>query len=215
MRLRAFLAIVITPALAAIMAGQSPMSHTPYSGPARERWRQVLTRLAEHPESTESALNAFRLRQGLPFEFWADSATDSTRYQIEDAPCGGVTRAFCRTLRAGPPGLALETVLEFDATGRVVRHWLIDLNTPVDGVRGGSLLVPFHAGHKSLHIEAELAVEPSGTYRVEEKRTYPARSRIPCPPLKEFGASAYLRCWMYPDLATRGSHRIAYQGPCT
>jgi hypothetical protein len=106
-----------------------------------------------------------------------------------------------------------ELVVELSQTGKIIRRWPMPVDSIVAAVSGGQIIIP--RGDARAGAEA-LAINERGDLSL---RTIPASAdfgkSIKCPLIREFGDSAYLRCFEHRDLASGQIRRIAYQGPCT
>ncbi len=169
----------------------------------------VLTGTTKAAEST----GVFEVR------VWAGAnAKDDPRVVeiVEHHACTGDV-AIIRVDRMPPPRrkatLEPELVVELSQTGKITRRWPMPVDSIVAAVSGGQIIVS--QGDARAGAEA-LAINEKGDLSL---RTIPTSADfgkwVKCPPIQEFGDSAYLRCFEHRDLGSGQTRRLAYQGPCT
>jgi hypothetical protein len=164
-----------------------------------------------------TVLEALRRRVGLAFDLWADSTVDSTKYILNDAPCGTVAAVLLKRLPLGTRGLSADFAIEADSTGRAQVKWPMPLDSWVDEVRGKALLVPFEVRDETgVPVVVDLAIQPSGAFTVVPRlRDTPPNDEVACPPIAVLQGSAYAICQRFNDPTTRRPRLIGFQRPCT
>jgi len=167
-----------------------------------------------------SYANATEESKGLvEVAVWAgpNAGADSRVVRIyEHLACSGKV-ALIRVDRMPAPQpkatLELELVVELAHGDKVVRRWGMPVDAVVAAVSGDRIIVPASeasVGAKAFSISTTGAI---GRTTVPNKADF--GKSIECPHIKEFGDSAYLRCFEFRDLASSQLRRIAYQAPCT
>ena len=113
--------------------------------------------------------------------------------------------------------LVPELVVEFDRSGEVVRRWPTPVEPYVVAIDADEIWIrnPEPVSTDVTLPPAYLAIRPDGSFRRVPDPIPSGPKSIECPPLPEFGATAYLRCWLYADRETSAERRLGYQGPCT
>ena len=157
----------------------------------------------------------------VEIRLWAGkgASADNRVVRIEPHCCCSGDIAITRLSKLPHPGskdpLEPEVVLELSGKGNILRRWPLPVDLIVTAIKGDQILVPLAPmlGSKSdrgLFISTEgdlfLTVIP---LRVPKPVSYT------CPIIKEFGESAYLRCFEFRDLSSGEVRRLAFQGPCT
>jgi len=155
--------------------------------------------------------------------FWAgDGAKDDPRV-VDVTPhyscAADVAVARIAVLpRAGEKGpLEPERVVEVSNAGDIIRRWSMPVDLIVAAVKGEHILVPL-APMEAAPSARGLLISPQGTATLTEvPPQLPEPIPYECPDSlnREFGTSAYLRCFEFHDLATGDVRRLAFQGPCT
>jgi len=155
--------------------------------------------------------------------FWAGPGAKADRRVVEiyDHPaCTGrvaVARLnkMPRPTTKGP--LQPELVVELSDTGTVLRQWSMPIDTVVAGIKKDQILVPLprenYKSGKAILISTQ--GDLSMTSMTTVPKGAPDRAVFPCPPIREFGKSDYLRCFEFHDLESGELRRLAFQGPCT
>jgi len=153
----------------------------------------------------------------LVLPFWAGPDVQSSGAVIslrEHHACSG-TVAYARITKISLDDsemLVPERVVEFDLAGEVVREWAAPVEPRVFGVSGEELWIR----NPDLQGKTDyLAIRPDGAFRAFDGELEASAVVLQCPPLRDFGESAYLRCWLHRDRSSGQERRLAYQGPCT
>jgi len=193
---------------------QSPRRDRQYN-----RWMALVEGVPASPAAAATALERIRRRTGLWMDLWADSTIDSTRYILDDAPCGSVATLFLQRLPSPSLShhLTSELAVEIDSLGRELQRWPVPLDSWVDGVNGTTLLVPYDFDNRAhTKITVDLAIESSGSFTVvAQPATHAQPAGVPCPPIQVFAGSAYAECEWFTDRASGRKRLITFQRPCT
>lgn len=208
---------------------EDPLLTTLHGSMAKDvrRWDRLVGRI--DPKSAFSpALEAYRAQHGYPIAVWgADEQTPLKgipHLSVNEGPCGGYLLLMAQSLGAttipGGAQVRPDTVVEFDASGRLVRQWRVPLNGMPGAVRGTTLFVADTADPiyptKAPLLTVWLAIEPDGQFQITPVHTgMPAPQGIPCVPIEAFTRSDYTQCISIRDLATKAIRRFTYEGPCT
>ena len=106
-------------------------------------------------------------------------------------------------------------VVELTEAGDVLRRWPIPVDLIVAGVGKEQILVSL-APMLGTSSDCAILVSPRGAVALTR---VPPRLPEPvpfmCPLIRDFGESAYLRCFQFRDLSSGEVRRLAFQGPCT
>ena len=106
-------------------------------------------------------------------------------------------------------------VVELTEAGDVLRRWPIPVDLIVAGVEKEQILVAL-APMLGTSSDRAILVSPRGAVALTR---VPPRLPEPvpfmCPLIRDFGESAYLRCFQFRDLSSGEVRRLAFQGPCT
>jgi len=105
--------------------------------------------------------------------------------------------------------LEVERVLELSDRGTIVRQWGMPIDSIVNAISGSQIIVLQREGRALSISEKDDLAMTSLPKHIDHGIL------IECPPIKEFGESAYLRCFELRDTESGKARRIAYQGPCT
>jgi hypothetical protein len=162
--------------------------------------------------STVSAAFAADSRPTYELRFWPgpNAKSDSRVIQIVEHPCGSVAIARVKSLPPPKKGQVLnpERVVELSPRGEVVRRWAMPVDFSPMGVRGDSIVVQLGQSRLWLDLNGNIST-------VEENIAIPHPEAAQCDKLREFGNSAYARCWRYRDLQNGHPRVLAYEGVCT
>jgi len=150
--------------------------------------------------------------------FWVDPEAERDRRVVkiyEHCCCeGDVAVAQIASMPpAGDRALEAELAVELSPAGEIVRRWSLPIDSIIVAVSESVLVVPDHETRAGARA---FAISETGGIRwtTIPPSTDPGRV-VECPPLADFGESAYLRCFEFKDRASGALRRIAYQGPCT
>lgn len=201
--------LIVASALTACAPAVSPVDE-----PRQEAWNAFAHSVPLDPEGAATAVNSFATKYGIPFEFWADSTVDSTRFSLEEAPCGSVAAGSARRLpRTSPSGLSVDLAVEIDSTGKELGRWPIPMDGPVTAIRDATIYVPYLPGGGAPTLA--LAIEGSGRFRVVAPPVADSVIPFDCPAIEAFKGSDYTNCYWVEDLNTHARRRLAWQGVCT
>ena len=132
--------------------------------------------------------------------------------------CSGeiaVARVWELPLPQATGPLEPELVVELTEDGDVLRRWPIPVDLIVAGVGKEQILVSL-APMLGTSSDRAILVSPRGAVALTR---VPPRLPEPvpfmCPLIRDFGESAYLRCFQFRDLSSGEVRRLAFQGPCT
>jgi len=157
----------------------------------------------------------------VELRFWAGRGAKSDHRVLEVSAhccCSGEI-ALARVSQLPMPGtrgmLQPEVAVELTDGGVVVRRWPMPVDLIVAGVNGEQILVPL-APMVGANFEGGILISPQGSVSLT---TVPPQLPKPvlytCPVIREFGESAYLRCFEFHDLSSGELRRLAFEGPCT
>jgi len=157
---------------------------------------------------------------GLSLAFWAGSGAEKDKRVTaieEHHACAG-RRAYAFVTKMPAPGskgaLQPEVVVELSPSGGVIGRWSLPVDEIVLGIRGNQILAPYHGA--SASEESALFISRDRSFLVGARpAAMPEPAAVACPRIREFGQSAYLRCFEYIDLESKATRHLAYQMPCT
>jgi hypothetical protein len=159
----------------------------------------------------------------IALRFWAgDGARNDPRVVevVRHCCCTGDV-AVARVAALPRPGaknpLEPERVVEVNVAGTIIRRWSMPVDSIVTAVTGEQIVVSL-ASPETPSSRRGILVSPGGTVTLTDvPRSSPEPMLGECPDslTREFGQSAYLRCFTFRDLETGDLRRIAFQGPCT
>ena len=157
----------------------------------------------------------------VDLSFWAGKGAKTDKRVLKIMPhcCCSGDIAVARLSRLPLPGekdpLEPELVLELTESGEVLRRWPLPVDMRILAVEGDQILIPI-APRTGSNSVMGIFISSQGEVL---KTVIPSNLTEPviykCPPLPEFGRSAYVRCWIFRDLSNGKTRRLAYQGPCT
>ena len=145
------------------------------------------------------------------FSFWTgDGAEKAPGFQGRYGhPCGETVEAKVSKLPTAQKGPFIsETVVELNASGKVIRRWPMPVNYFPLALQGSELLVAF--GEKGFWVR------PNGAFK-KASTIPPVEDQLPftCNLTSVFGKSNYARCGVFIDLISRKKRMLGYEGVCT
>ena len=161
------------------------------------------------------------VEQMVELRFWAGPGVRGDHRVVNVSPhccCSGeiaVARVSELPLPLATDPLEPELVVELTEAGGVLRRWPMPVDLIVAGVRDEQILVPL-APMLGAGTDRAILVSPGGAMvlsRVPPRLPEPVL--YTCPVIRDFGESAYLRCFQFLDLSSGEVRRLAFQGPCT
>lgn len=179
---------------------------------AQPALRRLATQASPADRAEAARMNSERSSRGLELAFLPTSESvhvDTTRYVIDEHPCGFSVRARLRRIPLRHAVLRPETAVEYAPSGAIRRRWAYPSDMLPVAIEGDALLVAFPEASTAL------AVRPDGTFEVFPRLAVPQPRAEPCPRLAAFAESAYASCALIPDAATGEARRIAYEGVCS
>lgn len=186
----------------------------PASQSARDDWYRMVAKLPRDPQKAATLVNAYQKDHGVVLEMWADSTTDTAKYELEDAPCGPMAFAFVQRLSADTrDGLSGDMAVEIDSQGHELRQWPIDANDVVEAVGGDRVFTSLIRRSDSLRVD--LAVDSRGNIEAVPPPQNDSAEQVPCPAVATFAGSSYLACFKVRDVVTHQVRLFAWQLLCT
>ena len=156
-------------------------------------------RAAQQPPSTEPAVLAFWLKPG--------ASTNDPRFVATDGhPCGGVAMMAVTAIPQADAVIDVETFVEFDHQGRVLRQWRGPVDTEVVQVDADRVGIAWQ--------DRAWWIDGDGRLYSRTPDKSPSRT-IECPDLPMFHGSKYLTCFALPDFHTGRERLIAQQSICS
>ena len=137
-----------------------------------------------------------------------------------ESPCGDMAYAVVETMPMSDPVLKPDFVAEFDAAGRLLRHWAKPFSAEIVAVSGERL--HFRARHEG--IERVFWTQADGRFGLlgglldDPKKLRPVfgadATPVECPDLPLFTGSGHLQCQQVTDESGAG-RLLAWEGACS
>lgn len=147
--------------------------------------------------------------------FWpgTEAESDSRVVKLSHHPCGMVAVARVTTMPPlkGDRSLEPEKVVEFSATGQVLRRWATPVDSTPIAIRGDRLLVEVAATEP-----VRIWIDIDGKIAPGDSNITAAISPVACKNIfQEFENSAYASCWRYQDLESGNFRILGFEGVCS
>jgi hypothetical protein len=150
--------------------------------------------------------------QVYELDFWPgpNVGSDNRVIQLALHPCGEVAVARVTSLPRPEKGQTLEPelVLELAQNGAVLQRWSMPVDYTPIGIRGSQILVELRKSRLWLDLK-------DGIARAKDINIKGEPQPVKCETPKDFGNSAYAKCWRFRDLATGKPRTLAFQGVCS